>query len=558
MDRLKLEAYKKKIAHLCRIFPIDVQLFTYQDLSASVYHAYMSEVYQTGIVIDLSKQKNGHHDEAGLFLPVKISGEVQAVCLATPRDGGLAWFHEHKKWITEFVQFGCDWMALEIERDALFKQNELFRMEMMGFLTLTQERMAIFSHDGIVQEVNERLALLLKKRRSELIGKSVTHFMSNDSWDKIKSARSNTKLKIPLDLPQNQRFIATAAIKPVYSNGQLQSYLMHIQPYEESKKVSDTQDLYDFSDIKGVSQTITSAIDIAKRVSSSNTTILLRGESGTGKEVFAQSIHRASQRKNNPFVAINCAAIPENLLESELFGHVKGAFTDAKEDKLGRVELAQGGTIFLDEIGDMSLDLQVKLLRVIQERKIERVGSTKSKEIDVRIITATHQNLESLVQKGRFREDLYYRLNVIPITIPPLRERKEDIPILMEYFMKTLSQKLNRSPKRLSQKAFNMLLDYDWPGNVRELQNVVQYFVELEVGDMITVKSLPSYLQTDKNTQYKREFKKGSVPEKREKDEIMALLDEHGRDTAGKKKVAKQLGISLATLYRKINKYGIS
>ena len=220
--------------------------------------------------------------------------------------------------------------------------------------------------------------------------------------------------------------------------------------------------------------------------------------------------------------------------------------------------MAQGGTIFLDEIGDMSLDLQVKLLRVIQERKIERVGSTKSKEIDVRIITATHQNLESLVQKGRFREDLYYRLNVIPITIPPLRERKEDIPILMEYFMKTLSQKLNRSPKRLSQKAFNMLLDYDWPGNVRELQNVVQYFVELEVGDMITVKSLPSYLQTDKNTQYKREFKKGSVPEKREKDEIMALLDEHGRDTAGKKKVAKQLGISLATLYRKINKYRIS
>ncbi len=246
-----------------------------------------------------------------------------------------------------------------------------------------------------------------------------------------------------------------------------------------------------FLNIVGKSPAIRHVFDIVKKVASADSTVLITGESGTGKELIAQAIHMAGDRRNGPFVPVNCAAIPEELLESELFGHEKGAFTHAIRTRIGRFELANKGTIFLDEIGDMSPSLQVKLLRVLQERRFERVGGMKTVEIDIRVIAATNIDLEEAVKEGRFREDLYYRLNVIPIKVPPLRERVTDIPLLLDYFLEKCSSRKGASVKGIDETARQCLLSYDWPGNVRELENVMERMVILSNGPVITVEDLP-------------------------------------------------------------------
>jgi len=260
--------------------------------------------------------------------------------------------------------------------------------------------------------------------------------------------------------------------------------------------------------------------------------------------------------KNQPFVALNCAAIPENLLESELFGYEKGAFTGAEKEKPGRFELANHGTLFLDEIGDMSLYLQAKILRVLQEKTLERIGSNKSRKIDVRIITATHRNLEELIRKGEFREDLYYRISVIPIYIPPLRARKEDLPILIEHFIQNFSKDLNMDSKNLAAETLDRLMQYDWPGNIRELQNVVRHFVELQIGDTVTLESLPSSLQRGAKSfpPFVKPKRTNHYQTRLEKRKVLELLERNGWSTEGKKKTAADLGISLATLYRYLKK----
>jgi Nif-specific regulatory protein len=232
------------------------------------------------------------------------------------------------------------------------------------------------------------------------------------------------------------------------------------------------------------------------QVASSNATVLIRGETGTGKELVARAIHYASQRKNGPFICVNCAALPENLIESELFGHEKGSFTGALQQRRGRFELADGGTIFLDEIGDISISMQVKLLRVIQEREFERIGSDKPSKIDVRIIAATSRDLEKGIKEGLFREDLYYRLNVFPIHLPPLRERKSDIILLADHFLQKYNVIHNRNVKRISTPAINMMMQYHWPGNVRELENCIERAILTSTDDVIHGYNLPPSLQT--------------------------------------------------------------
>jgi Nif-specific regulatory protein len=231
-------------------------------------------------------------------------------------------------------------------------------------------------------------------------------------------------------------------------------------------------------------------LEMADQVSETNTTALLLGESGTGKELFAEHIHYKSDRRNKPLIKVNCAAIPENLIESELFGHVKGAFTDAVADKMGKFELANGGTIFLDEIGELSYSVQSKLLRVLQDHIIQRVGGTTSKKVDLRLIAATNKNLYEEVKFNRFREDLFFRLNVFPIFIPPLRERKEDIPKLAYHFLQKFNHELKKNIKEFSKDALNLLSSYYWPGNVRELQNVIERSVVLCKNESITAKDL--------------------------------------------------------------------
>ena len=243
--------------------------------------------------------------------------------------------------------------------------------------------------------------------------------------------------------------------------------------------------------IGGESPKMKLAIDTARKAAASKSTVLLLGESGTGKEIFARSIHNWSERKNEPFIAINCVGLSRDLLESELFGHEKGAFTGAHQLKKGKMELAHGGTIFLDEIGDMSAELQTKLLRFLQEREFERVGGTQPIAVDVRVIAATNRDLASAMRDGRFREDLYYRLNVIPIVLPQLRERKEDIPVLARHFLRRTAAETKKTVIGISEDAEAMLVAYEWPGNVRELANVIERAVVLGQGPEISIYDLP-------------------------------------------------------------------
>jgi DNA-binding NtrC family response regulator len=255
---------------------------------------------------------------------------------------------------------------------------------------------------------------------------------------------------------------------------------------------------FGFESIIGKSKGLLATLDNAARAAQSDSTVLVQGETGTGKELLAKAIHFNSPRRDRPFIVINCGAIPKDLLESELFGHVKGAFTGAVANKIGKVEMADHGTLFLDEIGEMPLELQVKVLRVIQQREIEKVGAPAPMKVDVRIIAATHRNLQAMVEDGTFREDLYYRLAVIPLTLPTLRERPEDIPELVALFFRKFKEQMNRPGLRLDASLMPYFSGYRWPGNVRELENVLERLVVLARGEEITVEDLPDFLRRER------------------------------------------------------------
>ena len=292
--------------------------------------------------------------------------------------------------------------------------------------------------------------------------------------------------------------------------------------------------------------------------SKSNSTVLITGESGTGKELFARAIHNHSDRVDNTFVTVNCAAIPDNLLESELFGYEEGAFTGAKKGgKLGKFEIAHKGTIFLDEIGDMSLHLQGKLLRVLQERELDKIGGKSNILIDVRVIAATNKNLVELVEKGQFREDLYYRLNVIPITLPALRQRKDDIPLLIDYMIKEYAHKLNKDVIGIEDDAKKTLIDYSWPGNVRELQNVIEYSINMSNSSLLNLDIIPNNIKSKYYDEKSNKCEEIRTLEDLEKEEISKALNKFKHYKKDKELVAKSLGISRATLYRKLEKYNL-
>ncbi|MEI8216292.1 MAG: sigma-54 dependent transcriptional regulator [Eubacteriales bacterium] len=300
------------------------------------------------------------------------------------------------------------------------------------------------------------------------------------------------------------------------------------------------------------SQSMKDLIHLILKVADSNATVNISGETGVGKELVAKAIHENGERVGKPFIQVNCSAFPETLLESELFGYEKGAFTGATESKPGRFELANGGTIFLDEIGDISPTIQLKLLRVIQQREVERLGSTQSIPLDIRVITATNKDLKALVTEKLFREDLYYRLNVIPVAVVPLRDRKEDIQDLIATFMVMASKKNKREKKGFSKEAMEAMLAYAWPGNVRELENVIERLIVVSEGDRIELSDLPEivYYNMENKTPGILDITKDKIEEKVVK---AAISEAHGNVT----KAAESIGISRRTLYRKMHKYNI-
>src|SRR5690606_29049315 len=298
-------------------------------------------------------------------------------------------------------------------------------------------------------------------------------------------------------------------------------------------------------------------VKLAETVAPTDSTVLITGESGTGKEVLARYIHALSERDAGPFVSMNCAALPESLLESELFGHVKGAFTGAVRDKDGLLVAARGGTFFLDEVGEMSPSLQVKLLRALQEREVVPVGATEPVAIDVRIIAATNRDLEHEMRKGTFRSDLYYRLNVISLHIPPLRERRDDVPLLADHFLTALARANDREPPlRLAASALEALQAYDWPGNVRELENALERAAVLCTGDVLDVDTLPKHIVEPRPEPIVSERPPANPTlEVIERAYILWVLQAEGGNKA---RAAEVLGIDPSTLYRKLNRYGMS
>src|SRR3972149_447318 len=318
---------------------------------------------------------------------------------------------------------------------------------------------------------------------------------------------------------------------------------------------------YRFANIVFVSDKMREILDSAWRVSQSKATVLLRGERGTGKELIARTIHYHSKRCDKAFISVNCAAIPDTLIESDLFGHVKGAFTGAVTEKKGRFEMADGGTLFLEEMGNTPPPMQVKLLRVLQERRFERVGSSKSITVDVRIIAATNRNLEEAVKEGKFREDLYYRLNVVPLRIPSLRERKEDIPPLVGHFLQLYNEENGREVK-ISNEALDTLLIHDWPGNVRELENCIERMIVMAKNDLIMTEDVPITIDTnisdnrsDESDLYGQAKTLDHTIENMEKERITEALKRAGYVQA---KAARQLGITSRQIGYKIKKYGIT
>lgn len=441
--------------------------------------------------------------------------------------------------------------------------------ELSAILNSVQEAIEVADNQGIIKYVNPAFTRITGISEKERIGQNI--FVA--SPDGALGTALKTGKKVSGHRTRvggsNAEVVSNAA--PIMVDGKMEGAVVVFQHFTDVMRLMDelrrstslienlsdklgqvTTSKYTFNDILGNSQELKKSIQLAERAGRSNSTVLLLGESGTGKELFAHAIHNSSPRREKPFIKVNCAAIPENLLESEFFGYSKGAFTGAIKSKIGKFELAHGGTIFLDEIGDMNLNLQGKLLRVLQEMEFERVGGNQTIKVDVRVVAATNRNLRDLIRQGRFREDLYYRLNVVEITIPPLRIRKEDLPLLVNNLIINLNRKLGKKVKGISRDAEEVLYSYDWPGNVRELENVVERVMVTVDDEILTKKHLVQHVSQFKNTPEKDV---DLIPiDQMEQILIKKAMAKYGSTVEGKRRAAQALNISLATLYNKIKK----
>jgi DNA-binding NtrC family response regulator len=371
-------------------------------------------------------------------------------------------------------------------------------------------------------------------------------------------------VKIPIifitgygDIPTSVRAIKAGAVefltKPVNREDLLHAIQQAIARDHTARQPNGDTGTHNFEEIVGTSAALTAALKQVEVVAPTESTVLILGETGTGKELIARAIHTASSRSRRPFVKLNCAAIPTGLLESELFGHEKGAFTGAIAQRIGRFELADGGTIFLDEVGDIPLELQTKLLRVLQEREFERLGSTRTLRTDARLIAATNRELQKMVEEQKFREDLFYRLNVFPISVPALRERSEDIPLLVNHFAQRFARRMNRNIETIPAETMAALTRYSWPGNIRELQNLIERAVILSHGPVLQI----PLQDLDNRIALRRDNGTDQTLEESQRAHILAILKETRWVLGGARGAAARLGMNRSTLQFRLKKLGI-
>ncbi|TYO96245.1 sigma-54 interaction domain-containing protein [Desulfallas thermosapovorans] len=451
-------------------------------------------------------------------------------------------------------------MAEELKQVTRQKKvlESIFKNTNEGYISINSE--------GYINFVNNAMAELLSLSPMDILGKHITEIVPESKTYLIQFNGRSEQNQITYIGDKK----ALVSRYPVIENGKVEGAVSKVVYQDldklasmltKNKQVKTNTNMpgahYSLSQIIGNGKSITKLKDIVRRVARGPSTVLITGESGTGKELFAHAVHSHSPRSNGPFIKVNCAAVPENLLESELFGYQDGAFTGAKKGgQIGKFELANGGTIFLDEIGDMPLAMQAKILRVLQEKEIERLGGHNTKKVNVRIIAATNRDLTEMIDSGKFRQDLYYRLNVVNLNIPPLRERKEDIGNLVKHFIEKFNQAFNIQVTGCSEEVLNIFMGYHWPGNVREMENIIERAFNLVDGQVIEPEHLPHYLLKQKET-FRQPLTEKALPALLENVEREALLEALEKTGGNKLQAAKLLGISRAWLYKKIKQYQI-
>ncbi|MDF2501817.1 MAG: Fis family transcriptional regulator [Anaerosporomusa subterranea] len=458
-----------------------------------------------------------------------------------------------------FIDRMAELLASKIAEQENLNRLQIAKNQLETVLNTVQEGIIAADQFGRIVRLNTAAKKMLGVSAAQAIGASLTSLLPGLEVEAVIDAgREISNREITRNV-NGRRLHCMVTAKPWSEGGLACGIVATLREMAEVRKfvsqLSSQTFHYTLDMILGDSQLLRATKDSAAKAADSNTTVLIQGESGTGKELFARAIHYGGERKYKPFIAINCAAIPEALLESELFGYEEGAFTGARRGgKPGKFELADGGTIFLDEIGDMSLSLQAKLLRVLQERRIERVGGLDGFQVDVRIIAATHKDIDIMVKNGEFREDLYYRINVFPLYIPALRYRQDDLPLLIQTFIAKYASALGKEISAIDEDAFQTLQNYQWPGNVRELENTIEYLVNIETGNTISKRSIPARIKEKAAAAHNKLT--GVVPlAELERTAINSALERFGPSAEGKNKVAQALGISKATLYRKLKEY---
>lgn len=513
------------------------------------------KTYGTSIV------ENENYELAEICTPIKIENEIVGIIgLVALNEEQKSILLDQKRSMVTFVEKMADLLGAKALQKKALNEVELSMNELTTVLETAHEGIFAIDARGYIQHCNYMAEELFKTTKFDMIESHISKFMrGTPAIEVLKTGKGYTENE---EVYSNERgsfhFIVTA--KPYYIDKGVAGVVISFRDIEEVQKLVyniNTRALkYTFEDIMGESEAIRRTKNQALLTARGNSTVLITGESGTGKEMFAKAIHYASGRAKGPFVTVNCGAIPENLLESELFGYEKGAFTGASDKgKIGKFELANEGTIFLDEIGDMPLHLQVKLLHVLQNMRFERVGGNKVIIVDVRVIAATNKDLENMIKEGTFREDLYYRLSVIPLTIPPLRGRRSDIKLLMYHFLNKYNTFMNKKIIGFTEEVENIYTSYDWPGNVRELENAIEYGTNMAFGDKIGIDAIPNRLLRSEANCIQVEESELPLSEQMkvyEREILTRKLKKYGGSNNAKDLVAKELGLSRATLYRKL------
>ena len=497
--------------------------------------------------------------QAMICVPIRYSDSViGAIGLIAINAQARTVLLENQANLVGYIERMADLIVSKLlEKEATDKLT-VARNQLVSIMNSIDEGIAAVDENGRIIYLNSILQDILGPKVAGPIGENALDiFPDRYVADLIQSGTpfSNIELRIKNASGDAHALISGRPVSLGEKNaGSILAFKKMEDVYEVINNLTSSNRTTSFDEIVGDSREIVQLKEKAMKVAGGGSNILITGESGTGKELFARAIHSTSRRAEKPFIAINCAAMPETLIESELFGYEEGSFTGAaRGGRPGKFQLAHGGTVFLDEIGDMPLHLQPKLLRVLQERTIEKIGGHKSVTVDVRMIAATNRNLEEMVERGEFREDLYYRLNVIPLRIPPLRERPGDIRLLLTYLLRQYDSKLGKQIKGFSANAENALLAYRWRGNVRELANAVEYAVNMESSEYVSIASLPQKVREETP---RVEAPKITAIRITESALIRDALAEFGDTVSGKRKAAEALGISLSTLYRKMKESG--